>query len=613
VIQLAEKIDIGSKEPLYKAAEKINGAMDEVNTFQKQIDEIVVEGDSSVEAAQARVDYDGKTYTTLKGRLDTEHNQVTSKLAQRPTHTEVDNKVQQVADGAPKGTYTTLENLQAAFPNGDSGNYVLQSDGHIYHWDGVAWGDTGILYQAVGLADGSVTENKTTFAHREGDNLFDKTKASVGLARYTGTAYDSSYTDIRYSDFIPASQGDTFTISDFKPYRNVIVYDENEGRLGEILGDNTTDPPVTPMTFEVTIANAAFIRVNIDTTRISVDDYMVVKGDSLPRSYSPYSDVKGVVINDLIVKQNNLHPDLDISASVQNIVNSQNLKIAVGNQKEINAITDKTNLLEFITEDNNIQVVDMVLFIGQSNMEGRGNEITSTDVPADWAYEYKSATDEIVHLDDPVGENLPGRAAGGSLIPAFAKSYYENIQENRIIVAVHGAKGGTSISEWQKGGSLFDQAVQRFNQGKTFIDSQPNMAVGRVYYIWLQGERDAVLGTTKDSYKTQFTQFHNDMMNGIGANENGFMIRIGYDYRDTTDTLAVEQIMLAQNELADELSDLTMISKLTSTFTVENGLMQSDEVHYSQDGYNQLGEESAQNLTKYLDTRKPPILEDNVF
>jgi hypothetical protein len=79
---MAEKINIGAKEPLYKAAEKLNGAIDEVNTFQTQIDQLVIDGDSSVEAAQARVDGAGNSYGTLKERLDTENQSVTAQLAQ---------------------------------------------------------------------------------------------------------------------------------------------------------------------------------------------------------------------------------------------------------------------------------------------------------------------------------------------------------------------------------------------------------------------------------------------------------------------------------------------------------------------------------------------------
>ena len=44
----------------------------------------MIEGDSSVEAAQARVSADGTSYTTLKERLDSEHGQLSTQLAQSP-------------------------------------------------------------------------------------------------------------------------------------------------------------------------------------------------------------------------------------------------------------------------------------------------------------------------------------------------------------------------------------------------------------------------------------------------------------------------------------------------------------------------------------------------
>lgn len=65
-----------------QANTKSEYASDKVDNIQSQVDQLVVEGDSSVEAAQARVDADGNAYTTLKERLDTEHTEVTAQLAQ---------------------------------------------------------------------------------------------------------------------------------------------------------------------------------------------------------------------------------------------------------------------------------------------------------------------------------------------------------------------------------------------------------------------------------------------------------------------------------------------------------------------------------------------------
>ena len=56
-------------------------ALSNSESTQTQLDTIVIDGDSSVEAAQARVDADGNTYSTLKDRLDEKETEFSSKLA----------------------------------------------------------------------------------------------------------------------------------------------------------------------------------------------------------------------------------------------------------------------------------------------------------------------------------------------------------------------------------------------------------------------------------------------------------------------------------------------------------------------------------------------------
>lgn len=71
------------KQDVYDTKNQVERALkksEEANTIsksvQEQIDEIVVKGDSSVEAAQARVDADGKTFGSLKERIDAEQSKV---------------------------------------------------------------------------------------------------------------------------------------------------------------------------------------------------------------------------------------------------------------------------------------------------------------------------------------------------------------------------------------------------------------------------------------------------------------------------------------------------------------------------------------------------------
>lgn len=59
------------------------------NNLQAQVDQLVISGDSSPEAAQARVGTDGTQHNTLKERLDSEIGQVTTQLAQKAEKSEI--------------------------------------------------------------------------------------------------------------------------------------------------------------------------------------------------------------------------------------------------------------------------------------------------------------------------------------------------------------------------------------------------------------------------------------------------------------------------------------------------------------------------------------------
>lgn len=69
----------------------------------------------------------------------------------------VENELSSVASGSPKGVYSTLADLQSAYPTGTSGIYVVSADGHWYYWNGAAWTDGG-LYLSAGYQSGEGIE-----------------------------------------------------------------------------------------------------------------------------------------------------------------------------------------------------------------------------------------------------------------------------------------------------------------------------------------------------------------------------------------------------------------------------------------------------------------------
>ncbi|RHB84887.1 SGNH/GDSL hydrolase family protein [Streptococcus lutetiensis] len=89
--------------------------------FERTWVEGIKEGNANMEVAKAR-----GTYNTLGDRLDN-------------FNTEVRN----IVSGSPKGTFSSLADLQSAKPNGDTGIYITTDNGHWWYWSG-SWKDGGL-------------------------------------------------------------------------------------------------------------------------------------------------------------------------------------------------------------------------------------------------------------------------------------------------------------------------------------------------------------------------------------------------------------------------------------------------------------------------------------
>lgn len=220
----------------------------EQTNLQAQLDALVVDGDSSPEAAQARVGTDATAYATLKARLDSEQNKVTAQLAETAKQSEVtslaktkadktevnslasakanvtyvDTKVAAI-DRGYGGTYATLTALQTAFPTGNANRYVVSADGKWYYWNGVAWISGGV-FQATGIAVNGIKAANIPkgsieyFRHYQAGkypltlkktpkNMFDKLVVTPDF--YCSAANGELYANatLAVSDFIPVYPG----------------------------------------------------------------------------------------------------------------------------------------------------------------------------------------------------------------------------------------------------------------------------------------------------------------------------------------------------------------------------------------------------------------------
>lgn len=172
---------------------------------------------------------------------------------------------------------------------------------------------------------------------------------------------------------------------------------------------------------------------------------------------------------------------------------------------------------------------DIIIFAGQSNMQGETEGLPEINDVIENAMEYRLSGNGFIELKHPVGEEvgygvLSGACKGcGTLVPDFCKEYTN--KTGKKVVAVHTAKGATTIRTWLKGTERYEcvknKVLGAINKTKEIGE------IGKIYFVWLQGESDAIIGTAKDEYKQMLIDLKNSLTEDLGIDEF-CLIQIGY-------------------------------------------------------------------------------------
>lgn len=248
--------------------------------------------------------------------------------------------------------------------------------------------------------------------------------------------------------------------------------------------------------------------------------------------------------------------------------------------------------------------VDLFMFMGQSNMAGRGIVTAEHSVPAPAltegaGYEYRavSSPDRLYPISEPFGrkENRKGGIDDGdrktgSMVTAFVNAYYE--RTGIPVVGVSASKGGSRIDQWQPGGDFLQDAIARLDAASEFLTAG-QYRIRHRYMLWCQGESDGDMAKPGEQYRREFERMLDAMLQaGI---EKCFLVRIGH-YNGTGGT-DYSGIMMAQDAIAQTNADVVMVSRLFEQMR-RRGLMK-DDFHYFQEAYNLVGQEAGENAARY--------------
>ncbi len=243
-------------------------------------------------------------------------------------------------------------------------------------------------------------------------------------------------------------------------------------------------------------------------------------------------------------------------------------------------------------------VVDLILFMGDINMAGRGDKTADITVPAGHAYEFRAISDPTklypMTADFGIAENLEngiddGKNKSGSLVSSFCEEYYA--QTGVPVVAVSASVGGVNIAGWENGKGILEDAIDRLESAKAFLSSSETYSVRHIFMVWSHGETDAVENVTADVYRDGVrTVIRTMKRRGV---EKCFLIGCG----SRIDAVAgVQTIREAQSMLCSEMSEIVPVS--TAFSSLDDEMVAPD--HYTQTGYCKVGINAGSNAGRWV-------------
>ena len=263
---------------------------------------------------------------------------------------------------------------------------------------------------------------------------------------------------------------------------------------------------------------------------------------------------------------------------------------------------------ETVMQDGKV-VVDIVMFMGQSNMSGCGGDASQApQVKPGAAYDFRAISDptRLYSIAEPFGINenqvggiveYPG-GKKGSLVSAFANTYYE--ETGVPMIAVSASAGATTTEYWTRQAIVYD-FVERHQRAKIWLEGN-DYYVRNQYVVWLQGESDADKGITSQQYTENMDNIIRPLfINGI---QKVFIICPGrtIDKKDYFNDVIKAQMEMCRTSGYYALAS-TMLCGLGTTYMV-------DQWHYNQKALNMVGEDAARNVAYYANNRKEACVYD---
>lgn len=166
--------------------------------------------------------------------------------------------------------------------------------------------------------------------------------------------------------------------------------------------------------------------------------------------------------------------------------------------------------------------------------------------------------EEPLHTDKP-------EWAGIGLGMSFAETLQKKLHARIGLIPC--AYGGTSLSEWQKGGSLYANAVA------STLEALKNSTLKGV--LWHQGECDSDTLETAESYKERFLPFMDSLLADIGA------VNVPVVLGELGEFLAYSEECSYSTVINEQLADIVHLDRRFALVSAKGLTDRGDSLHFN--------------------------------
>lgn len=231
------------------------------------------------------------------------------------------------------------------------------------------------------------------------------------------------------------------------------------------------------------------------------------------------------------------------------------------------------------------------------------------------ALEYRLLTNSLIALRHPVGEDIfvdnePMLAKAfnecGSLIPFFCEEYTKIC--GKKVTAIPVAKGATKVDQWLPNTERYKILVKKVVAGINLAtELEP---VDKVFFVWLQGESDAIDGVSAKDYIYRLTLLKNALKTDINIDAFG-IIQVGYfasvitylDQPFATRLHNDETIIAAQETITKQDDDFILLTDVCKNLSRRAEYINPfAEGHYNNKAMEIIGKNAARTLAQIRTT-----------